>query len=307
MEKIKYILFILSFILIIIDINSEEIPHLYKCGVDKYKIIPEFAKSSIPIDNNSPLYKRRLDNIGPDGFKKFNIYLDIENIEEEMIQYNLTEYHDLFINSMYKAIQTLESLLRVKPSIENYNFKDDEIERLNIAKWNTSYFGTIVYNNNIGMSDLGIDLAIFGRFYDLGKDTLASAGARMMDSFGRPIIGIVNLNLNKNIDYSKSKSQEYFQSIILHEFTHILGFSNFFFTEHFHNIFSKYDSQGINRYYINSTKVVEVAKKYFNCSDIDGVELEEYGGEGTVGSHWEARILLGDYMNGVIYPEEQVS
>ena len=40
--------------------------------------------------------------------------------------------------------------------------------------------------------------------------------------------------------------------------------------------------------------------------EIDGVELEESGGSGTAGSHWEARILLGEYMNGVIYPEEQV-
>ena len=34
--------------------------------------------------------------------------------------------------------------------------------------------------------------------------------------------------------------------------------------------------------------------------------MEEYGGSGTVGSHWEAKILLGDYMNGVIYTNEQV-
>ena len=56
----------------------------------------------------------------------------------------------------------------------------------------------------------------------------------------------------------------------------------------------------------NSHKVLEVAKKYYNCPNIDGVELEEYGGSGTAGSHWEARILLGEYMNGVIYSEEQV-
>ena len=66
------------------------------------------------------------------------------------------------------------------------------------------------------------------------------------------------------------------------------------------------DKYDIIRYYINSSKVIQVAKKYFNCSNIEGVELENYSGEGTAGSHWEARILLGEYMNGVIYPEEQV-
>ena len=39
---------------------------------------------------------------------------------------------------------------------------------------------------------------------------------------------------------------------------------------------------------------------------IVGVELENYGDSGTAGLHWEANILLGDYMNWVIYTEEQV-
>ena len=60
------------------------------------------------------------------------------------------------------------------------------------------------------------------------------------------------------------------------------------------------------RTYINSAKVLEIARKYYNCPDLDGVELEEFGGEGTAGSHWEARILLGDLMNGFAYTEEMV-
>ena len=66
------------------------------------------------------------------------------------------------------------------------------------------------------------------------------------------------------------------------------------------------DDYGITRAYINSTKVVEVAKKYYNCDSIKGVELEEFCGEQTLRSHWEGRILLGEYMNGVAYNEEVV-
>ena len=112
--------------------------------------------------------------------------------------------------------------------------------------------------------------------------------------------------INRDVNYTKIKSKEYFESIIIHEFTHILGFSNYYFNKYFNNIFSKEDKYGILRHYINSAKVVNIARKYFNCSEIEGVELEEYGDKGTAGSHWEARILLGDYMNGVIYAEEQV-
>ena len=34
--------------------------------------------------------------------------------------------------------------------------------------------------------------------------------------------------------------------------------------------------------------------------------LEEFGGSGTVGSHWDARILYGENMNGIIHQIEQV-
>ena len=69
------------------------------------------------------------------------------------------------------------------------------------------------------------------------------------------------------------------------------------FSRKYKNIINKTDSDGIDRSYINSPKVLEVERKYYNCPDLDGVELEEYGGEGADGSHWDARILLGDYMN----------
>lgn len=50
--------------------------------------------------------------------------------------------------------------------------------------------------------------------------------------------------------------------------------------------------------YVNKTidmlvtpKVVEEARRHFNCSDLEGAELEDQGGEGTALTHWEKRIL----------------
>ena len=61
----------------------------------------------------------------------------------------------------------------------------------------------------------------------IGDATLASAGAAYLDrENGRPLIGLVNIN--KDIDFKKEKSKENFESIIIHEFTHILGFSLYF-------------------------------------------------------------------------------
>ena len=64
---------------------------------------------------------------------------------------------------------------------------------------------------------------------------------------------------------------------------------------------------GINKKIIITPKVVENAKKHFGCDSLIGVELEDQGGEGTSGSHWESRILFGDYMIGESNLENVIS
>ena len=66
----------------------------------------------------------------------------------------------------------------------------------------------------------------------MGDNILASAGARYIDNEnGQPLIGVININ--KDINYTKLNYLHYFQGIMLHELTHILGFSNKFFNSSF--------------------------------------------------------------------------
>ena len=44
---------------------------------------------------------------------------------------------------------------------------------------------------------------------------------------------------------------------------------------------------------IKTPRVLELAKQYYGCDDIDGIPLENDGGSGSKGAHWE-RSLLGD-------------
>ena len=267
----------------------------FRCGVDDHKIASIPAKNYAPINNK----KRKLNN---EEFKDFKIYLDLINIKKGIKDYNLEKYEELFISSLNKAIETLQKLLKVKRLDGVYKFNDFDIKYMGIQNWNK----TIIGSSAKDFQTLGIDLVIFGRFKDdMDDSTLASAGiSAIIPESGQPLIGFVNINANAN--YSKINSKEYFQSIVLHEFTHILGFVYDHLNNFQKNIYNKTDKYGIKRFYINSPKVIEVAKKYYNCPHIEGVELEEFGGTGTAGSHWEERILLGEYMNGIIYPEEQV-
>ena len=296
----KKIYFFLFIYFTIINVYSKVVR--YRCGADD-DYVPSLPATIIDkIDKNDPTYKRRIES-EEEEFKDFNIYLDLVNIKNDIKKFGLEQYEDLYINSMNKAIKTLESLLKVKKVSAPFGFSDEQIKKVKIDDWNKTMFGTNATGN---MITWGVDLIIMGRFDDqMPESTLASAGPRYTDTkTGRPLFGVVNINTK--IDYSKLNSEHAFQATILHEFTHILGFLSSYFEERYHNIFSKVDEDGVLRSYINSTKVLEVARKYFNCPTIDGVELEESGGNGTVRSHWEARILLGDYMNGVSYLEEEV-
>ncbi len=54
--------------------------------------------------------------------------------------------------------------------------------------------------------------------------------------------------------------------------------------------------RGAPRQILKSPKVLETARKYFGCPTISGVEIENEGGSGSAGAHWERTILHNEQM-----------
>ncbi|KAK6050041.1 hypothetical protein COOONC_12454 [Cooperia oncophora] len=52
-------------------------------------------------------------------------------------------------------------------------------------------------------------------------------------------------------------------------------------------------------YMVVTPKVREEARRFLNCSTIEGAELENQGGGGTAGSHWEKRVFENEAMTGI--------
>jgi hypothetical protein len=50
---------------------------------------------------------------------------------------------------------------------------------------------------------------------------------------------------------------------------------------------------------LTTPHVKEFARNHFGCNTLNGVELEDGGGSGTQGSHWEQRLALNELMAGV--------
>ena len=139
------------------EFNITSIPN-YRCRIDTFEPIRVSLEKSKPINIQNSNSKRTLDNGDQDGFKDFNICLDLFNFEEEIIQYNLQDKRELYVKGMTNAINTLQSLLRIKPLKGNFVFKDEDIEEISINKWNSSLIGD---KADKGMKELNIDLFIF--------------------------------------------------------------------------------------------------------------------------------------------------
>ncbi len=62
------------------------------------------------------------------------------------------------------------------------------------------------------------------------------------------------------------------------------------------NIYFDSILRGENRILVKTPKVRSVAANYFGCPTVSGVELENQGGGGSAGSHWERVLLFNEIM-----------
>ena len=101
-----------------------------------------------------------------------------------------------------------------------------------------------------------------------------------------------------------STSEQYLATII-HEITHSLVFSPDLYSYFIKPNGDFYPPEelliidhvrGYDLEKIVLPTVTAKARKSFNCSEINGVELESQGGSGTVGAHWEKRMMYNDFM-----------
>ena len=138
------------------------------------------------------------------------------------------------------------------------------------------------------------DVVIFPSFYKVADNVLAAARFCLTES-KRPIAG--NLYLNPNLSFDIVNSDIYMKNLLLHEISHILVFHPILFDQL--NMLTRKNSA----YYITSTKALLKARQHFNCPTLSGIPLENQGGEGSAGSHWETQYMLGDYMISTDYSD----
>ena len=269
------------FILTLILINIETILG-GPCGADKLKISPK--PLDLKVNKAIPITKTTAD-----GYTPIKIGYDFTTLKRP----------SSMTTSTYSLVKSLLQQTRAEFSkfvqVQHTNFDlsgsaDDIMELCELDTLGAGYADFLVNN----------DVIIFPQFdSDLGSNVLAAAAPCIVTNSNRPYGGV--LYINTNLNFNKGNTNQYLKNILLHEITHILVFHPYFFTALKLN-----QTEGSNSYII-SPKAIAKAREHFDCSSITRIPLENQGGTGSVGSHWESRYMLGDYMISTDYPDQAIS
>ena len=292
--------------LILLIINIFYVCFSYETINDNINIYSNinFKKVSNYIEEKTNTNRNKIRNLqsNDDGFKNIRIFIDKTYIKQN---FENIEILNKVLSSIEKCAKSIQEIIKVK-QIDKIKFTNSDLQTLG---FNNNEIDQNLLQTGNGISS---DLIIFPKFAELQQNTqmvLAIGKPLIFDSISKRPIGAILL-INNNLPIIPN-SDNYLNSVIIHQLTHILGFMYELFDK-YEIGFSKVVKTDIEprtnkeKKFIISPRVISYAKKYFNCKNIAGVELEDSGGYDNYNhSHWEARILLGEYMNSEVHTPEQ--
>ncbi|GAM20237.1 hypothetical protein SAMD00019534_034120 [Acytostelium subglobosum LB1] len=138
--------------------------------------------------------------------------------------------------------------------------------------------------------------------------------------YGRPKASGINFNPSYFYNYVNKPTGFRYREYVrvgIHEMTHSLGFSNFFYNSFTTSRGARYNAASeirrkgtspagerfnAKKFAIVSPNVVNFVRDHYDCDSIGYAELEDAGGAGTSGSHWEKRTAGEEYMLGFVSP-----
>ena len=236
-------------------------------------------------------------------YSNIRIYIDDKCLVTSQTSTESQNNTDLSIirKSIQNAKNALEKLIKVK-----------RIDKLDLG--NNFIPNEFKDCANIISGRIDYDLAIFIRWKIQGVESIAYPKASILrhinnNQNNRPLIGMIIYDFQRlyNFDGISEDKEQLLSTLFLHEFTHILGFNktifyakNLILTDTINRI------KPTQKLFFQGGKTKEMAKKYFNCNNISGIQLdEEIGDEPEDTIHWSGRILFGDYMTADLYYSEQ--
>jgi leishmanolysin len=141
----------------------------------------------------------------------------------------------------------------------------------------------------------GTDYVLYVAAGPTPDGTLAWAGACAADAAGRFIVGRANFGARyiQWSDSDDSVNAEQVQTAV-HELIHALGVSSSAFNASLVKTVTKRGKQ-VTLLTGVPTAIAQL-RSFLGCQTVEGIELEDEGAEGSLGSHWERRIVPDELM-----------
>jgi hypothetical protein len=189
---------------------------------------------------------------------------------------------------------------QLMPAAVNYFFKALKVPRLNKLKLPNQYLAMCGINAPAKYVTQGVDadmLLLVEGAYEPSAGYVAWARAcNTLSSTGRPYVGQVHFNLaglmpSSDIEFTKDLLAT------MHEMTHALGFSSEMYRTFKRPVRTgTVNIAGFPTTYLDVEPLTSTVRKYFNCPSAHGGYIENQGGSGSAGSHWERRVFGAEYM-----------
>ena len=169
---------------------------------------------------------------------------------------------------------------------------------------------------NVNYSDTDILVYVTGR--PAGSDDVYATGRTIaQDNNMRPILGQINWNPYLvtppgDKDDTKTLVDGLYRGVAFHEMLHVLGFSSGMFIK-FRDSNGRVWSQPVQKRtldgrevtFLTTPRVREAVRLLHGCKagdagyeDLIGAAIEDQGGAGTAGSHWEKAAFMDEVMTG---------
>ena len=289
------------------------------CGSN---FLPKIDPNKLLINSTKSIPRKR--KISEVEYIPINIIIDNKYLLYQLRNGVIKEdRYGLIINSLNSAASLLSSLILVEKNDYKITLTKDQIQtncHLEGNYYDPNLFATDALSSN--------SIVIFPKFHFFKqsnpKKILSSASFCAMNYEGRPLAGYIYIEGNlTDMEVRKYNADKYYTMIFMHELTHILIFdSNLLKMNNNYRITEDTTILNKKRVILSSPKVLEMARRHFGCENIKGVELEnqEYDWLDTqtkednidvtldsYGNHWDARIMLTDYMTAVNYDESVIS
>ena len=251
--------------------------------------------------------KRDLDDSAV--FLRLKIYMDLTNYYQTFPTTILGEEgKTILLKAINNSKSIVENMVKIETDINSNEYLDIDDESRD--DWGIDYWDSDVME----YISFGRDKNNYFVLFKFSSTINNMASPKILFQYANRIatIGLITINPEKIKD--KLNDDEFLNTLMLHQFIHLLGFQKKTREEGgddtmllFGGIINERIVEGVTHYYLSkdlgNNNVIDYAQKYFHCDTLTEIELE-VDDDGNV--HWPSRYFLGELMTSFNYPEEQV-